>query len=311
MRRLFAPGEPFVRGVNLPWLSYGNDFGCNAWHPEGGLARAAGGTTASDLFLRLARAGAGLVRWFVLCDGRAGLCEGADGRLTGLDASVARDFDVAVHAAEDHGLALVPVLLDFHWCHPRRQANGVRLGGRARQISRREGRTTLLEQVLRPLLDRFGGRPGIAAWDLINEPEWVTLTWETLNPARAVRPQAMCDFIAGAAALVHACTDHPATVGLASAASLRWVRDLGLDLYQVHWYDQLDARAPLARPVSEWGADRPVLLGEFPTRGSRSSPGAIEARARASGYAGALAWSLRAEDEATDAAAVWRWLEDA
>jgi hypothetical protein len=216
-----------------------------------------------------------------------------------------------VAAAEAHGVALLPVLLDFHWCRPARIVGGVRCAGRAAQLTDAASRAGLLRDVLGPLLLRFGQRPGIAAWDVINEPEWVTFSWRSWHAGRAVLPDVMTDYIAEAAALVHRSTVHPVTAGLASAVSLPRVRGLGLDFYQVHWYDPLDEIVPLETPVSTWAVDRPVLLGEFPTRGSRRSPREIEATALAAGYAGALAWSLRANDDASDAAVVWQWLHDA
>jgi hypothetical protein len=97
-------------------------------------------------------------------------------------------------------------------------------------------------------------------------------------------------------------------VGSASARWLRLVRGLGLDLYQVHWYDRHDRRAPLATPVSALGLDRPAILGEFPTRGSAHAPEQILAIAARAGYAGALAWSALATDEATDGPAASRAL---
>ena len=87
------------------------------------------------------------------------------------------------------------------------------------------------------------------------------------------------------------------TVG---SAGVRW-RDryvgLGLDFYQVHWYDSLKHQPSLETPVAELGFDRPVLLGEFPTRGSKRSPDGIVATARAAGYSGAFYWSVLAKDE--------------
>ncbi len=250
-----------------------------------------------------------LVRWFLLCDGRSGLCEADDGTLEGLDDRAFEDLKAAVGAAEAHGLALMPVVLDFHWCHPRREHDGVRCGGRSGHLVDAGRRSHLLQHVLRPLLSRFGGRPGIAAWDLINEPEWVTFSWRSWDPRHRVLPDHMGDFIGEAAALVHECTDHPVTVGLASAASLPLVRGLGLDFHQIHWYDKLDRECPLDAPVTRFAADAPVVLGEFPSRGSQWSPRAIEAMARAAGYRGIVAWSLRATDEASSAEAIWRWLE--
>lgn len=307
MNEWFERGS-FVRGVNLPWLSYGNDFGGNAWHPEGGLTAANQREHLNEVFGALAAAGARLSRWFVLCDGRAGLCEDDRGELEGFDEHIFRDLQLAVSAAEVHGIGLIPVLMDFHWCQPARLLGGVRCGGRAHDLIDAGRRSHLLQHALRPLLARFGSRPGIAAWDLINEPEWVTFSWRSWDPVHALLPDAMCAYISEAAALVHECTNHPATVGLATAASLPHMRGLGLDLLQVHWYDRLDAWAPLTTPVSAWGVEAPVLLGEFPTRGSALSAADITARAEEAGYAGALAWSLRSSDDASDPDAVWQWL---
>ena len=78
------------------------------------------------------------------------------------------------------------------------------------------------------------------------------------------------------------------------------MRKLGLDFYQVHWYDSVEAAAPLKRPVSKLGLDRPVLLGEFPTRGSTVPPADVLVTTQSAGYSGALAWSMFAEDDFTD-----------
>jgi hypothetical protein len=52
--------------------------------------------------------------------------------------------------------------------------------------------------------------------------------------------------------------------------------------------------------VGNLGLDRPLILGEFPTRGSRRMPVEIVGVARQHGYAGALAWSVLSADEVTD-----------
>ena len=102
----------------------------------------------------------------------------------------------------------------------------------------------------------------------------------------------------------HDRTTQAVTVGAASAFSLDLVRGLGLDLYQIHWYDKYELRTPLDQPVAAFALDRPVLLGEFPTRGSRCSAGEILATARGTGYAGALGWPAAADDEASDRGAL-------
>ena len=161
------------------------------------------------------------------------------------------------------------------------------MGGRTHVLHDSEGRHALLETVFRPLLERYGDEPSIFAWDIINEPEWVkTLTREELRA-----------FLVETVSLVHATTRHPVTVG---SAGTRWrdvYKGLGLDFYQVHWYDSLKHQPSLDTPVSQLNFDRPVLLGEFPTRGSKRAPDAIIEAARTAGYSGAFYWSVLSKDE--------------
>lgn len=101
---------------------------------------------------------------------------------------------------------------------------------------------------------------------------------------------------------MHGHTRHQVTVGSACTAWLALVSGLGLDFYQAHWYDSVEKRSPLARPVASLSLDRPLILGEYPTKGSARSAEAILATAIDCGYSGALAWSLLAGDDASEAA---------
>ena len=287
-------------GANLPWLTYGCDFGASPWHPGGGLASRANLDRVRGVLDELARAGVEVVRWFLFCDGRSGVRFDASGRPMGPDERVAADVEAALGLVDRAGLALCPVVIDFHWCLPARVEQGVRLRGRRDVLVEADKREALLERVLAPLWRRYGGEPVIWAWDLVNEPEWVTLGFGSWNPFRAVEPECMRAFLGEAVRLAHAETRHAVTVGSACAAWLGLVRDLDLDLYQPHWYDRLERLAPFGTPVAAMGLDRPVVLGEFPTRGSaRDIPTLLDA-ARRAGYAGAFAWSALAEDSASD-----------
>jgi hypothetical protein len=53
-------------------------------------------------------------------------------------------------------------------------------------------------------------------------------------------------------------------------------------------------------PVEAMRCDRPLVLGEFPTRGSARAPDVLIEMARAAGYQGAMFWSVLADDPATD-----------
>jgi hypothetical protein len=287
---LFGSPEFFL-GANLPWLHYGIDFGASAWTPQGGVADPAQIVELDATFEQLAASGIRAVRWFLFCDGRAGIAFDHHGRPQHLDPLVFRDIDAALAAAQRHGLRIMFVLLDFVWCDPARVVKGVQLGGRSLVFQDTEARRALLDKVLRPVLKHYRTEPTILAWDVINEPEWIrTLTSEQLH-----------EFLDEAVSLVRANATQPVTIGSAGARWRTFYEGLGLDFYQVHWYDALTGQPPLETPVRTLGFDRPVLLGEFPTLGSlRSMPDILDV-AHAAGYAGAFYWSARADDRATDA----------
>lgn len=290
---------PFALGANLPWIRYGTDFGGNAWHPDGGIGAHPDPSRVRDLFAALRGHDLDVLRWFVLCDGRAGIAFDSDGTPVGVSDLFWRDFDAALQLLTGAGLRLMPVLLDFHWARPVRRVNGVQLGGRAVIISDLRRRAALVERVIAPIAARYGREPAIYAWDLFNEPEWITFGVAAWRPLGSVTPGSLRRFLRDAASAVHASATQPVTVGSASARWLPLVTGLDLDMYQVHWYDRLEGKAPLARPVSALCCDRPVLLGEFPTAGSARAPAEILRIAKDAGYAGALFWSVLAEDTAT------------
>lgn len=292
-----------VVGANLPWLDYGQDFGASAWRPHGGVAQADRRERLRRALARAADTGARLVRWWLLADGRAGLVENPSGRATRLDERVCDDLDAALAALREAGLGALFVLTDFLWFAPSRLVDGVQTGGRRHLVSDERLRAELVRGVFEPLARRYGDEPAIAGWDLCNEPEWATFALGTLDPRRSVSRAQMRAFLRDLVSTFRAHARQPLTVGLASARWLPLVRGLGLDYHQVHWYDSVDRVAELERPVESRDLGTPLLLGEFPTRGCALSPAAIVDAATRAGYSGALAWSLLAEDRATDGAA--------
>jgi hypothetical protein len=287
----------FTVGANLPWIAYGGDFGANAWRPAGGVH-----TRLEDLLRaldRLAMAGIRRIRWFMLCDGRAGIRFAHDGAPLGLDDRFFADVDAALAAASSRDMEIMFVLLDFLWCAHAHSVAGVQLGGRGDVLRDSAKRAALLDRVLTAIFQRYGDHPQIFAWDIINEPEWVTCGLGARRRS-CVSLVTMQAFVRDAVALVHQHTGQAVTVGSASAHWLEAWRDVGLDFYQAHWYEHLERRAPLARPVRDLKLDRPVMLGEFPSRLASGDLQRILETARAAGYSGAFVWSVLANDAATD-----------
>lgn len=289
--------EGFWLGVNYPWRGYGHDFGA-AWGHDGLSTAASRSEVASDL-AQLRDDGVRVVRWFVFGDGRAAPQHDAALNTTGLDADTLADIDAWLELAEAADLHLLPVLFDYLWFDAARTVDGVELGGHSRMVSDPALRRKLIDNAVRPLVERCASHRRILAWDIINEPEWAIADAFPLV-GEPVAAAVMQSFVDEMAAAIHAANNRPLTLG---SAALDWMlsywSDSRLDLLQLHHY----VDAPLT-PPTELGIERPLLLGEFATRDSPRSLTEMLDAALALGYRGALPWSFRADDDASDYAGV-------
>jgi hypothetical protein len=285
----------FVVGINLPWVGYGTDVGASAWFPEGGLSHQPEALERLDRTLaRIACDGLSVVRVFLLCDARSGVRFDGCGFPLGLDEFVLPDIDTMLAVARRHQVGLMPVLLDFHLCAAAQVVNGVQLGGHARLVTDADARRACIDRVLRPIVERFANDEAVIAWDVMNEPDWC-LRGGPVMRGTAVPYDALQRFLGEAVACVQQSAQQPVTIGCAGTWRLDLVAALGLDFFQVHWYERFGWPA-LAGPVAELGLPRgPVILGEFGGRGTRIAD--VLDAAQQAGYAGALVWSALADDE--------------
>ncbi len=293
MWRTREPGR-FVVGVNLPWIGYGTDVGASVWFPDGGLGHQPAALDHLDRTLAvLAHDGVVAARVFLLCDARSGVVFDRDGLPIGIDDATVGDIDAMMAAARRHRIGLLPVLLDFHLCGEPRIVNGVQLGGRSLLIARPDARTAFIDRVLRPIVERYANEDAVIGWDVMNEPEWC-LHEERRSSHTAVSFDALQRFLGEAVACIQRTASQPVTVGCAGTWRLDLVWPIGLDFYQVHWYDRFGWSA-LTRPVAELRLDgRPINLGEFAGRSARISD--VLDAAKQAGYEAAFVWSALAGD---------------
>ena len=327
----------FLHGCNYPWstdghtIFYGLDFGANVWGSHLGVSTRRH-AVAHD-FAAMAALGFTVVRWFVFCDGRAGILYDDGGVPVGPDEHVFRDMDAALEIARDAGIRLALVLLDHRWMFDGVRdtiadpVSGIVLQaelpyGRARVLLTEAGHDALFERVIVPMVQRYGPlgtradlSHQVAAWEFMNEPDWVVDEWERDLSRHVARPlpfAVLAQLLARFSDVVHEHSLALVTLGGARARNL-WAWDddaLGLDVLQVHHYP--DTRRPdrdddlFGTPADALGLRRAVILGEFPGNGPTQHPAGaapppltlghyLEFGLRA-GYAGAWPWSFSGTD---------------
>src|SRR5581483_7109461 len=91
------------------------------------------------------------------------------------------------------------------------------------------------------------------------------------------------------------------TIGTGFADGISMFTGVGLDYYSPHWYDYMSSGnyCLICNKASfyqtEYGIDKPIVVGEFPTETSTTTPYNSTYRLNdwyTNGYAGAWAWSL-------------------
>lgn len=250
----------------------------------------------------LSRGEMSVARVWLCADGRACPEFGPDGTVTGYDDDFFDDVDTLLNASRRTGVRLILVMLDFTAAEQARVVAGVRIGGRADLFRDRRVRQSFFDNALRPFLDRYAGRPEIAAIEPVNEFEWVIEEVPERIPVGVdvVPLKDAREFVRQFADLVHQRSPgYAVTLGVARRAWTRLWTGLGVDSYGVHWYDNGGEEFPF-QPCPE-DLDAPCFIGEVPTANTAHSANALLAAAEAAGYRPPLLfWSCRAADEYSD-----------
>jgi len=285
-------------GINYPWIDYGWDFGDPpaTWVNAQNLPawREQKRQRLVEDFTRFADHGLFAVRWFILPDGTNYGTGGEAPRKIGdhwtfaplprqheFHQRLVEDFEFVLQTCARLRLQLVPALIDFHWCNHGVAADAegyVVKGGRADIINDPAKRDAFFEVVLEPLLEVSTRYPqAIYAWELMNEPEWVTTTKPLAKHRpeenKTVRQDQMLEFLRqgigriNGKRLLNGEAAFRSTVGFANYETLtNWdSAGLGITLHQFHFYAQNDGKLPKHVFSSEY----PCFIGEFATAPQR------------------------------------------
>ncbi|MCG3161420.1 MAG: hypothetical protein JMDDDDMK_02603 [Acidobacteria bacterium] len=326
-------------GVNYPWIDYAWDFGDppSAWvNPQHAAEwREKKRKQIADDFRAFAEMGLFAVRWFMLADGLSyGVGDEAPRKVGGrwtfdplprehhFHKQLCDDFEFVLKTCAELKIKFVPSLIDFHWCHQGVVADAganIVKGGRFDIVCDPAKSRAFFDAALEPLLEISLRYPGaIYAWELINEPEWVTETRSLMrirpDENKTVTQDEMSAFIAEGVGRINAKRlpdgrqAFRSTVGFAHWDAIRdWdSAGLGVTLHQFHYY------APDKReiPKHNFSDEYPCFVGEFATTFHRGWPDlkkqdlarTISARLQCLDgkcYPSVFLWSARATDEAT------------
>jgi hypothetical protein len=331
-------------GINYPWIDYGWDFGDPpaAWVNAQYLPawREQKRKRLVEDFTRFADHGLFAVRWFILPDGtNYGTGKEAPQKKGGkwtfdplppqheFHQRLVEDFEFALETCEKLRLQFVPSLIDFHWCYygtVADAASNIVKGGRADIINDPAKREAFFDAVLEPLLEASLRHPQtIYAWELINEPEWVTAEKPLIKyrpeENKTVPKEHMLEFIREGIGRINGKRHSNgqradsqqafrSTVGFAHYDTLfDWdSAALGITLHQFHFYAQNDGKLP----PHIFSAEYPCFIGEFATavqkdwtdlkkkKVSQTVPNRLK-WIEEKGYPAAFLWSAQAVDVAT------------
>lgn len=305
--RITIRGKPlFMNGINMAWNNWGED-----------LTRY-DSTVFGNMFRSLAAAGGNSVRWWVHCDGQATPSYDPLGKVTGMPEQAFVNMGRILDQAAANKILLMPVLWSFDMAN----RNHVNL------VSDSAYTDSYIRTVLTPLVSRYKGHPGLLAWEICNEPEWM-LDDDGSTTQRVTKAQ-LQRFHGLLAAAIHRAD--PEALVTTGSASFKWNSTAPgtkgnyysdqalqaaaggdplarLDFYQIHYYSWMRGQgwtySPWDKRMDFWGLDKPVVIGELPAKGQAGylDPVQMHVRSVDSGYAGVMSWAFL--DNRTDKEGAW------
>ncbi len=202
--------------------------------------------------------------------------------------------------------------MDGHMWDSPTKIHGVQLGGHADLITNPAVQKSYIDKALIPLLQHIASSSNaryVLGYNIVSEPE---INMKGFGGGVGLDGDAVKRFVKNCSDAVHANGGGAyATVGCYMPDYLPTWQYVGLDFYELHYYPWMDNQhspgsgLPTSASLS---LDKPCIVGEFATQDASygltdTNPLSAEwylDTIYAYGYAGALGWSIRSYDSASN-----------
>lgn len=288
----------YLNGINVAWDQWTRDL------------IAYDSAKFETMFSTIAAAGGNAVRWWWFIDGESQLSFSSN-LVQPLSQAIFDNLDVAFDAAAKHGIFIMPVLLSFD----------IKNKNREFLVTDAEATDAFIDNVVKPLVERYNDHPGLGLWEIMNEGDWLLVPeMGSVTVADYQR------FHGKVAAAIHAAdSDALVTTGSAFFKYLESGNNIlsdealrsaaggdplaYLDVYQTHYYGWMHGDGwsyePWIKTSTEYNGDgKPILIGEFPCKGEPGRWSVLDMHLKSveQGYAGTFCWAYfdnRMDDEGT------------
>jgi len=315
----------FINGVNVPWNSFGWDFGV---HERWGSGY--DGAWFETTLAELEASGVNCARVWIHCDGRANPNFDEAGNVTGLDEGTLDEIEDMVIRANNHNLMLIITLWSFDMLEDHRSIGGRHAGLHQDLIVDPVKTQSYLDHALIPMVRRLSSHCNILAWEIINEPEWAMEVNHGGTTSQTVSVEAMQRFVGQCISAIRNHSDHYITLGTAAPISNgdgQYVNywhetafqkfnfncsEVYLDFYCIHYYDWMGTDySPFTKDANYWELGKPILIAETASNNLTNATSLDPQRqielSFEKDYAGILFWSYNANDSFSD----WENCKDA
>lgn len=312
----------FLSGMNIAWLS-NNTFGRDV-----GDSKADMNLFASKV-KQIRKAGGNCLRWWLHTDASNCPKIDSDGKVTGLGSKTIENMKAGLDTAYAYGVVVSMCLFSFDMLVPgdgagKADYSDYNLEANHKFLTEPSNLDTYLENGLRPIMETVGSHPAVMCWEVFNEPEGMLASANWGHVMEKISQNDILRITNKIAGFVHRNSMKMASTGIAetgytgeysdeSLIAAGGDEDGYLDFYMVHYYPEWagQEKSPFHNPVSYWGMDRPVLIGEFPAKSwstSTTGPGSNQSLktsktitdafkyAYDNGYAGAMSWCMSEPD---------------